>query len=66
MQKRLYKIEQGKKLCGVCGGFAEYFNLDPTLVRLIFCFICVCSLGAGILAYIIAAFVMPNKSDIIK
>lgn len=34
MQKRLYKIEQGKKIDGVCGGIAEYFDIDPTLVRL--------------------------------
>lgn len=34
MKKRLYKIEEGKKLDGVCGGIAEYFDIDPTLVRL--------------------------------
>lgn len=34
MKKRLYKTEQGKKLDGVCGGIAEYFDIDPTLVRL--------------------------------
>ena len=35
MKKRLYKIETGKKLDGVCGGIAEYFDIDPTLVRLL-------------------------------
>ena len=35
MKKRLYKIEKDKKLCGVCGGIAEYFDIDPTLIRLI-------------------------------
>ena len=34
MKKRLYKIEQGRKLDGVCGGIAEYFDIDPTLIRL--------------------------------
>ena len=34
MKKKLYKIEQGKKLDGVCGGIAEYFDMDPTLIRL--------------------------------
>lgn len=34
MQRKLYKIEQGKKLDGVCGGIAEYFDIDATLVRL--------------------------------
>ena len=35
MQKRLYKIEEGKKIDGVCGGIAEYLNIDPTIVRLL-------------------------------
>ena len=34
MKKRLYKIEEGKKISGVCGGIAEYFDIDPTLIRL--------------------------------
>ena len=34
MDKKLYRIEEGKKICGVCGGLAEYFNIDPTLVRI--------------------------------
>jgi len=63
MPKRLYKIEQGKKLDGVCGGVAEYFNIDPTIVRLGWVVFTCCG-GAGILAYIIAAIVMPKKSDI--
>lgn len=64
MKKRIYKIEQGKKLDGVCGGIAEYFDIDPTLVRLAWIlFSCFC--GGGIIAYIIAAIVMPKKSDVI-
>lgn len=63
MEKRLYKIEQGKKLDGVCGGIAEYFNIDPTLVRLAWILFTACA-GSGILAYIIAAIVMPRKSDV--
>lgn len=64
MKKRIYKIEQGKKLDGVCGGIGEYFDIDPTLVRLAWIlFACFC--GGGIIAYIIAAIVMPRKSDII-
>lgn len=39
MKKRLYKIEQGKKLDGVCGGIAEYFDIDPTLVRIAWIFL---------------------------
>ena len=46
-------------LCGVCGGIAEYFNIDPTLVRLV-CVIITLMGGAGILAYIIAAIIIPD------
>ena len=65
MKKRLYKIEQGKKLDGVCGGIAEYFDIDPTLVRLAWILFTACA-GSGIIAYIIAAIIMPRKSDIIE
>lgn len=63
MKKRIYKIEKGKKLDGVCGGIAEYFDIDPTLIRLIWVIFTACSFGSGIIAYIIAAIVMPRKSD---
>ncbi len=64
MKKRLYKIEEGKKLFGVCGGIAEYFNLDPTVIRLLWIFLILCA-GTGILAYFVAAIIMPSKSEII-
>ena len=57
-------IEQGKKLDGVCGGIAEYFDIDPTLVRLAWILFTACA-GCGIIAYIIAAIVIPRKSDVI-
>ncbi len=59
MEKRLYKSNLNKMLCGVCGGIAEYFNIDPTLVRL---GLVVFSLagGSGVLAYIIAAIIIPE------
>ena len=60
MSKRLYKSEQ-KTLCGVCGGVAEYFNLDPTIVRLLWVVLSCCSLGTGVIAYIICALVIPNR-----
>lgn len=60
MEKRLYRVEEGKMLCGVCGGIAEYFKLDPTIVRLAWALLC-CMAGGGILAYIIAAVIMPVK-----
>ena len=59
-EKKLYKSNANKKLCGVCGGIAEYFNVDPTLIRLLWAF-CTLFVGAGIFAYIIAAIVMPDQ-----
>jgi len=64
--KRLYKIENGKIICGVCGGIAEYFNIDPSLVRII-AVVASLLLSAGfggLVAYIIAACIIPKKSDV--
>ena len=58
--KRLYKSNVNKQLSGVCGGIAEYFEIDPTLVRLGW-ILATCFAGAGILAYIIAAIVIPRN-----
>ena len=63
MRKRLYRVEQGKMLSGVCGGIAEYFDLDPSLVRLGWIVFCALG-GSGVLAYIIAAIVIPTKSSV--
>lgn len=57
--KKLQKSQTDKKLCGVCGGIAEYFNCDPTLIRLLWILFTLAG-GAGLLAYIIAAIVMPD------
>ncbi len=62
--KKLYKIEEGKKVFGVCGGIAEYFNVDPSIVRIIALFMFFAG-GSGFLAYIIAAIVLPKKSEVI-
>lgn len=64
MTKRVYKIEDGAKLCGVCGGIAEYFNIDPTIVRVIWGVAVLCG-GFGFWLYVICAFVFPKKSDVI-
>lgn len=63
MSKRLYRIEQGKMLAGVCGGIAEYFDVDPSLVRLAWVLFCAVG-GSGVLAYIVSAIIIPKKSDI--
>ena len=57
--KKLYKSQTDKKLCGVCGGLAEYFNIDSTLVRLLWILFSLAG-GAGLLCYIIAAIVMTD------
>ena len=63
MEKKLYRIEEGKKICGVCGGLAEYFNIDPTVVRLGWALVSLCG-GAGIVAYVVAALIMPVKNEL--
>ena len=63
--KRLYKSSENSMLCGVCGGIAEYFDIDPTLVRLAWV-ILTCFGGAGIWAYIIAAIIIPKRSQNFK
>lgn len=60
--KRLYRSKTNKVLAGVCGGMGEYFGVDPVLVRLIWVLATVVTgLAPGILAYIIAIFIVPEK-----
>ncbi len=58
--KRLYRSSTNKMLCGVCGGLAEYFDFDPTIIRLGVALLSLFSLGTGIIAYIIAAIIIPK------
>ena len=60
-QKRLYRSTRNKMICGVCGGIAEYFNIDPTLVRLGVVLLSLTSWGTGILAYIICSVIIPDE-----
>ena len=60
MNRRLYKSNTNKMVSGVCGGIAEYFGIDPTLVRLGWVLFCALG-GSGILADVIAAIVIPHK-----
>ncbi|SKA95073.1 phage shock protein C (PspC) family protein [Caloramator quimbayensis] len=59
MYKKLYRSRKDRMIAGVCGGIAEYFDIDPTLVRLFWVFAVLLG-GSGILAYIICAIVIPN------
>lgn len=58
--KKLYRADEGKMIAGVCAGIGEYFNIDPTVVRLGF-IIFACMGGSGILAYILASVIIPMK-----
>lgn len=62
-QKKLYRSKENKMICGVCGGLAEYFNIDPTIVRLLTVVIALGSAGTVLLAYIIAAVIIPDCPD---
>lgn len=57
--KRLYKSNTNRVICGVCGGLGEYFNIDPTIIRLLF--VLLGCTTTGIIVYIIAAIVIPER-----
>lgn len=60
-QKKLLRSTSNKMICGVCAGVAEYINVDPTIIRLAWVLFAFAG-GSGILAYIIAAIIMPVQS----
>ena len=64
MDKKLYRNTSNKMIAGVCSGLGEYLKIDPTIIRLIWALIALS--GAGLIAYLIAALIIPEKpSDII-
>ena len=62
MANKLYRSNRNKMICGVCGGVGEFFGIDPTLVRLGWVVFCALG-GSGILAYIIAAIIVPQNPE---
>jgi phage shock protein C len=60
MAKKLYRSKKNRKIAGVCGGIAEYFDIDPIIIRLI-TLILALSAGGGLIAYIIAWIVVPEE-----
>ena len=62
MDKKLYRSKTDKKLAGVCGGIAEYLGMDATIVRLI-TVLCALFGSIGLIFYIIAALIIPEKPD---
>lgn len=65
MEKRLYRINEGKMVCGVCAGIAKYCNIDPTVIRLIWA-LASCFAFAGVIAYIAAAIIIPEEPNYIE
>ena len=59
-RKRLYKSRDDVMVAGVCGGIAEYFNIDPTIVRLFVAVFCLLA-GTGVVAYLVAVLVLPTR-----
>ena len=60
MDKKLYNSQGDRKLCGVCGGLGEFFGIDASLIRLAWIVFSLLG-GSGVLAYIIAAIVIPDE-----
>lgn len=60
MDKKLYKIEEGKVLCGVCAGVAEYLKLDVNIVRVLWVVLAICG-SLGFWAYLVCALILPWK-----
>ena len=62
MKKKLYKSVKDRKLTGVCGGIAEYFDIDSNIVRIMWLILVLCA-GTGLLAYIICAIVLDDNPN---
>ena len=61
MQKKLYRVNEGKIFAGICTGFAEYANMDLTVVRVLW--VVLSLFGAGLILYIILIFIIPMKPE---
>lgn len=62
MKKKIYRSRDDKKLAGVCAGFAKYFGIDSTIVRLLFVFFVLWA-GTGLLAYLLCALIIPEEPE---
>lgn len=62
MEKKLYRSNTNKMVAGVCGGIGEYFNVDPTLIRLAWVLLSIpMAMFGGLIAYILAAIIIPSR-----
>jgi phage shock protein C len=62
--KRLYKIEEEGKIMGVCAGLADYFDMDPSVVRLIAVLLLIFGNGATFIIYIVLGIILPEKNEV--
>ncbi len=60
MNRKLTRSASNRMVCGVCAGVGEYFQVDPTVIRLLWAILTFCGVGSGILVYIIAAVIIPE------
>lgn len=63
MEKKLYRSRTDKKIFGVLGGFAKYFGIDATILRVVYVLLSLCGVGSPILIYLVVALVMPEEPD---
>lgn len=62
---KLLSLSSNKMIWGVCGGLAEYFGIDPTIMRIIYAIVTLCLAGlGGVILYIILYWIMPSKSKL--
>lgn len=64
MNKKLQRSSTDCMLGGVCGGLANYFEFDPTLVRVAYVLLSVCTAFSGVLAYILLMIIMPKEKEV--
>lgn len=65
VEKKLYRSEYNRIVAGVCAGLAEYLDMDPTIIRLIWVLFTL-FVGSGVLVYILAVIIIPNENDVVK
>ncbi len=61
VKKKLYRSKKERMIGGVCGGIGEFLEIDPTVIRVIWAFLTILSIGVGIIAYILAWIIIPEK-----
>lgn len=63
MYRRLYRSRKNNVISGVCGGIADYFSIDPVLVRILWVFGTIITSGTGVIIYVISAIIMPEYKE---